>query len=102
MAAWLAGILVPPAGYLLPAGHAGGAGSGPVLVALAAIALTMVLAAFIAQGRQAAAAAMARPLTGRVTALREKSWSAVFQRQLNPDSAGRPRPRAPSAAAAAA
>ena len=35
-------------------------------------------------------------------ALRRKSWSAVFQRQRNPDTPGRARPRAPSAAQAAA
>jgi len=35
-------------------------------------------------------------------ALREKSWSAAFQRQRDPDAAGRARPRAPSAVPAAA
>ena len=44
----------------------------------------------------------ARPLTGQGVALREKSWSAAFQRQRDPDAAGRPRPRAPSAVPAAA
>ncbi len=44
----------------------------------------------------------ARPLSGRSTALRKKSWGAAFLRQRDPDSAGRPRPRAPSAAKAAA
>ena len=72
------------------------------LTGVAAIALTIVLAALISRGARIAAALMARPLTSLATALREKSWSAAFQRQLNPDAAGRARPRAPSAVLAAA
>ncbi|HYK32234.1 MAG TPA: DUF6412 domain-containing protein [Streptosporangiaceae bacterium] len=41
-------------------------------------------------------------MTVRASALREKSWRAAFLRQCDPDAAGRPRPRAPSAAPAAA
>jgi hypothetical protein len=41
-------------------------------------------------------------LVGLAVALREKSWSAAFQRQRDPDAAGRPRPRAPGTAPAAA
>jgi Family of unknown function (DUF6412) len=44
----------------------------------------------------------ALPMTRRASALREKSWRAAFLRQRDPDAAGRPRPRAPSAASAAA
>lgn len=44
----------------------------------------------------------ALPMTRRASALREKSWRAAFLRQRDPDAAGRPRPRAPSAAPAAA
>jgi hypothetical protein len=44
----------------------------------------------------------ALPMTRRASALREKSWRAAFLRQRDPDGAGRPRPRAPSAAPAAA
>jgi hypothetical protein len=44
----------------------------------------------------------ALPLTRRTSALREKSWRAAFLRQRDPDAAGRARPRAPSAAPAAA
>jgi hypothetical protein len=69
---------------------------------LAAVALTGMLAAVLAHGGRIAAVLTARPLTGRATALRRKSWCAAFQRQLNPDAAGRARPRAPSAAQAAA
>lgn len=44
----------------------------------------------------------ALPLIRRASALREKSWGAAFLRQRDPDAAGRSRPRAPSAAPAAA
>ena len=46
--------------------------------------------------------AAALPLIRRSRALREKSWRAAFLRQRDPDAAGRTRPRAPSAAPAAA
>jgi len=102
MVAWIVGVLAQLASCWLNAGHA--AASPPVsgLVALAAIALTGMLVAFLAHGARIAAAVMARPLTSRAAALREKSWSAAFQRQLDPDAAGRARPRAPSAVPAAA
>jgi Family of unknown function (DUF6412) len=67
-----------------------------VAVLAGAIAACLVCAAWL--GRLAAAV----PLTGRASALREKSWRAAFLRQRDPDAAGRPRPRAPSAAPAAA
>ena len=94
MIAWFAATLTQLAGYAVtsPSG----------LMALAAIALTSMLVAFLAHGARIAAAVTARPLTGRGVALREKSWSAAFQRQRDPDAAGRPRPRAPSAVPAAA
>jgi len=44
----------------------------------------------------------ALPLIRLARALREKSWRAAFLRQRDPDAAGRTRPRAPSAAQAAA
>jgi hypothetical protein len=99
----LALLVVAPAevvGYLQAASHALINPSGSALLAVAAVALTGMLVAFLAHG--AKIAVTAHPLTGRVAALQEKSWSAVFQRQLNPDAAGRVRPRAPSAAPAAA
>jgi Family of unknown function (DUF6412) len=89
---WQAGTLVAP--------WASPSASG--LMALAAVALTGMLVAFMAHGGRIAAAVTARPLTGRAAALREKSWSAAFQRQRDPDAAGRARPRAPSAVPAAA
>jgi hypothetical protein len=76
--------------------------SGVAVAALALCVLTcaltgcMLMAAWL--GRIAAAA----PLTSRVAALRVKSWRAAFLPQLDPDAAGRPRPRAPSPVPAAA
>jgi Family of unknown function (DUF6412) len=72
------------------------------LLALAALSLAGMALAFFAHAARIAAAVTAQPLTGRATALRRKSYCAVFQRQLNPDAAGHIRPRAPSAAPAAA
>jgi len=46
--------------------------------------------------------AAAVPMIRRASALREKSRGAAFLRQRDPDAAGRARPRAPSAAPAAA
>ncbi len=101
MVAWLVGAVTQLAGYGLPAGHAAASSSASGLMALAAVVLTGMLAAFLARGARIAAAVTARPLV-RAATLREKSWSAAFQRQLNPDAAGRSRPRAPAAAPAAA
>jgi hypothetical protein len=42
------------------------------------------------------------PVTRRVAALRDKSWRVAFLPQRDPDARGRSRPRAPSAAQAAA
>jgi len=76
------------------------------LTALAATVLAgAMLAAIVAvltsvTGVSRTAAAL--PLIRRTRALREKSWRAAFLRQRDPDAAGRTRPRAPSAAPAAA
>jgi hypothetical protein len=56
----------------------------------------------LAGGSRLARISAAVPLVRRASALREKSWRAAFLRQRDPDAAGRPRPRAPSAALAAA
>lgn len=72
------------------------------LLALAAIALTGMLIALIARNAGITAALTTLPMTSRATALREKAWLARFQQQLDPDAAGRARPRAPSAVPAAA
>jgi hypothetical protein len=69
--------------------------------------LTVAVLAAVALGALAAGASLTRttaglPVLRRVTALREKSWRVAFQRQRDPDARGRTRPRAPSAAFAAA
>jgi Family of unknown function (DUF6412) len=68
---------------------------------LAGAALAAVLA-FVASVARVSRTAAALPLRRRASALREKSWRAAFGRQRDPDAAGRARPRAPSAAPAAA
>ena len=92
-------MLLPATGHLVlnPAGASGVAVTALALSALAC-ALTVCLLAAAWIGRIAAAA----PLASRVVALRQKSWGAAFLPQRDPDGAGRPRPRAPSAAPAAA
>jgi hypothetical protein len=72
------------------------------MLGFAAVVLAGLALAFLAHGARIAAAGTAHPLTGRASALREKARGAVFQRQLDPDAAGRSRPRAPSAVPAAA
>jgi Family of unknown function (DUF6412) len=69
---------------------------------LAGAVLAGVLAACLAGGAEVARLAAAVPLISQAAALREKSWRAAFTRQRDPDAPGRPRPRAPSAALAAA
>jgi hypothetical protein len=101
MVAWLVGVLTQLAGSWLPAGHVAAIPSPSGLMAVAAVALTGMLVVFLAHGARVAAAVTARPLV-RAATLRVKSWSAAFQRQLDPDAAGRSRPRAPSAVPAAA
>jgi len=79
-------------------------------VSLSAVAVTLLagavlagaLAACLASGAGIGRMSTAVPLIGQAAALREKSWRAAFLPQRDPDAAGRPRPRAPSAAPAAA
>ena len=68
------------------------------ILAGAVFAAVLVLLTSVAGGSRAAGAPMIR----RVSALRDRSWRAAFLRQRDPDAAGRARPRAPSAAPAAA
>jgi hypothetical protein len=83
--------------------------SPPAPAALTALAATVLAGAVLAAavvlltsvaGPSRGAAAL--PVLRRARALREKSWRAAFLRQRDPDAAGRARPRAPSAALAAA
>jgi len=64
--------------------------------------LAIAVAGSIAVGASVAGAAGPLPVVRRVTALREKSWRVAFLRLRDPDARGRSRPRAPSAAPAAA
>jgi Family of unknown function (DUF6412) len=68
---------------------------------LSAVLIGLVVAA-VADSARIARAVTAVPLSRRAAGLREKSWCAAFLRQRDPDAAGKPRPRAPSAAPAAA
>ena len=90
----LPGLALP--GLALP----GLAPSG--LLMLAAITLTGMLIALLAHSALVAARVTAIPQGRRAAALREKSWRAAFLPQRDPDAAGRARPRAPTAAPAAA
>jgi uncharacterized membrane protein len=76
--------------------------SAVAMALLAGAVLAGALAACLASGAQLGPLATAAPLIRRAAALREKSWRAAFLPQRDPDAAGRPRPRAPSAAPAAA
>ena len=71
--------------------------AGAVLAGAIFAALLALLISVASVSRTAAL-----PMTCRASALREKSWRAAFLRQRDPDAAGRARPRAPSAAQAAA
>jgi hypothetical protein len=87
------------------AGHALATPAPGLAAAAALLAATVaagVLAAVLAPSARAARTSAAGPLVSRAAALREKSWCAAFLRQRDPDAPGRARPRAPSAAPAAA
>ena len=88
---WMTGhLLISPSGL-----------STAAVTVLAAAVLVGALSC-LARGGELARIAAAVPQLRRAAALREKSWRAAFLRQRDPDAAGRPRPRAPSAAPAAA
>ena len=76
--------------------------SAVAVTLLAGAVLAGALAACLASGTGFGRLSTAVPLIRRAAALREKSWRAAFLPQRDPDAAGRPRPRAPSAAPAAA
>lgn len=89
----LSQLAVTPAGLTALALGSGAVLAGAVFAAVLAL-LTSVAGASRAAG--------AVPMIRRACALREKSWGAAFLRQRDPDASGRARPRAPSAAPAAA
>ncbi|HEX4257230.1 MAG TPA: DUF6412 domain-containing protein [Streptosporangiaceae bacterium] len=79
-------------------------GSGGLTILSAAVlaaVLTGLVVAAVASSARIARTVTAAPLRRRAAVLQEKSWSAAFLRQRDPDAAGRPRPRAPAAAPAA-
>ena len=83
-------ILVSPTGFTV------------LSTAMLAAVLTGLVVAVLADGARIARAVTAVPLVSRAAGFREKSWCAAFLPQRDPDAAGRTRPRAPSAAPAAA
>jgi Family of unknown function (DUF6412) len=89
----LAQLAVSPSGLTVLA-----IGGGAVLAGAVFAAVLALLTSVAGVSRSTAALPMIR----RASALREKSWRAAFLRQRDPDAAGRARPRAPSAAPAAA
>jgi len=91
----LAGALPSPAGAWSSAGL-----TALATAVLAGAMLAAVLALLASVARLSRTAAI--PMTRRTSGMREKSWRAAFLRQRDPDAAGRARPRAPSAAPAAA
>ena len=78
--------------------------SGPTALAGAVLAGAMFAAvlALLTSVASVSRTTATLPMIRRASALREKSWRAAFLRQRDPDAAGRARPRAPSAAQAAA
>jgi hypothetical protein len=84
-----------------PTGPTGPTGLTVLSAAVLAAVLTGLVAVAIAGSARIARSVTAAPLRGRASGLQKKSWSAAFLRQRDPDAAGRPRPRAPSAAPAA-
>jgi Family of unknown function (DUF6412) len=77
-------------------------GLSALAAAILAGAMLAAVLALVTSVAGASGLAAAVPLIGRASAFREKSWRAAFLRQRDPDAAGRTRPRAPSAAQAAA
>ncbi|WUI02007.1 DUF6412 domain-containing protein [Spirillospora sp. NBC_00431] len=79
-----------------------GSGTGqPVLLALATVTVTGLLALAAVQVRTARQGHWAKLALLRTT-LRERTLRTAFLPQRDPDAAGRPRPRAPGAESAAA
>jgi hypothetical protein len=72
------------------------------LAVLGVAVLAAVAAGCVAVSVRVERAPAAVPVLRRVTALRDKSWRVAFLRLRDPDARGRSRPRAPSAAPAAA
>ena len=76
--------------------------SSPLTAVAAAVLAGAVFAAVLALVASVSRGTITIPMIARARALREKSWHVAFLRQRDPDARGRARPRAPSAAPAAA
>jgi hypothetical protein len=100
----LGGLLAMLAGLLRDLAQLAVSPSGLTALTAAVLAGAMFAAvlALLTSVAGVSRTAAALPLIRRARALREKSWRAGFLRQRDPDAAGRARPRAPSAAPAAA
>jgi hypothetical protein len=85
-----------------PSGAWGSAGLTALATAVLAGAMLAAVLALLASVARFSRTAGAIPMIRRTSRMREKSWRAAFLRQRDPDAAGRARPRAPSAAPAAA
>ena len=100
----LGGLLAMLAGLLRDLAQLAVSPSGMTALAATVLAGAMFAAvlALLTSVAGVSRSAAALPLIRRARALREKSWRAAFLRQRDPDAAGRTRPRAPTAAPAAA
>ena len=93
--------LIAFAGHVTAVALTGSSGLTILSAAVLAAVLTGLVIATVAGSARIARTVTAAPLRRRAAILQEKSWSVAFLRQRDPDAAGRPRPRAPSAAPAA-
>ena len=93
--------LIAFAGHVTAVALTGSSGLTILSAAVLAAVLTGLVIAAVAGSARIARTVTAAPLRRRAAILQEKSWSVAFLRQRDPDAAGRPRPRAPSAAPAA-
>jgi hypothetical protein len=101
--AWaMTGWAASAAGFLLGQQLLGGTVDPQRLAVLAATVLAVALVGCLTAGAGFPRALAGIPFASRATALRDKSWHVAFLRQRDPDAAGRPRPRAPGVAPAAA
>lgn len=100
----LGGLLAMLAGLLRDLAELAVSPSGLTALAATVLAGAMFVAvlALLTSVASASRTTAALPMIRRASALRKKSWGAAFLRQRDPDAAGRARPRAPSAAQAAA
>jgi Family of unknown function (DUF6412) len=100
----LGGLLAMLAGLLRDLAQLAVSPSGLTVLAATVLAGTMLAAvlALLTSVAGVSRTAAVLPLLRRTRALQEKSWRTAFLRQRDPDAAGRTRPRAPSAAPAAA